>query len=377
MKKNLIIYNIFIILFAGCDSQVGTAVSAAISNLFTGDMFSNSTSDKAYEELKANTMSNQPSNFSGNCGNESLSPILGSAEANNVSRIKDKLCTCHAWGTCDKLSCSCEKLCPENFEILNKSKNITSDSAEDSLSFNNGDRDFYTKYKDYQGFCWGHAVVTQRFNRLATFYPEKSNKYSNPEDYLQRRREYKDIIKHINNNETVEIPGFKNLLEFSNDPEVKELLEESVKENWAQNAMSSQGLSIVASAKPQGAKYYNELFDDIEFRLKHYQSPAIVFNRRDSSAYAHTVLVSGSGVTSEGLRYLCIRDNNYNVQNDFKCPHKMYLKSDGTVSYEPWYPSDVGQVQLSYTENSNTLEQIKNLHTKCKGDKNCDNKSNF
>jgi len=59
--------------------------------------------------------------------------------------------------------------------------------------------------------------------------------------------------------------------------------------------MSTQGLSIVASGDPQGAKHYNELFDDIEFRLEHHQSPAIVFNKQESSTYAHTVLVTGTG----------------------------------------------------------------------------------
>ena len=41
------------------------------------------------------------------------------------------------------------------------------------------------------------------------------------------------------------------------------------------------------------------------------------------------------------------------------------------------YGDKIGKVELSYTENSNTLEQMKNLSTKCENDKNCPSKTNL
>ncbi len=376
MVKRIFPLILMLFLFSSCESQFGTAVGAAFGNLFTGNGFGSSSGDEVYQKMKEETLAS-PSSMSpdSKCGNDpvDLGSILSNKNTKAMSNIKDKICSCQAWGTCDNKSCNCESLCPKNFEIFNRSGTATSDNADDSLSFTNSDDDFYKKYSDYNGFCWGHAIVTQRFNRLAKFYPA-SPKFSMDDD-LVRRRELVGIIERLDNNEPVDIPGYKNLKEFSNDPEVKELLEENVKKNWAKNAMSSQGLSIISSGEPQGSDYYNKLFDDMQFRLDNHQMPAIVFNDRDNSSDAHTVLVSGSGKNPDGQRYLCIRDNNYTPEKSYDCKNKMLLGSDGTISYNGWAKKRIGKVELSYTENSNALEQIKNLRDKCRREKNCDAKA--
>lgn len=365
------------IMLTSCETQIGTAIGAAFTNLITGRGFQKSSGTEAYEQLKSETMaqSGQSPVFGGGPGDpackkpsDSLS-ILNQRDSNNLSGLKDKMCSCEAWGTCDAKSCSCEKLCPKNFEILNRSKTASDDSKENSLSFTNGDSDFYTKYKDYTGFCWGHAVITQRFNRLAKFIPEQDRIGAN--DPLIRRRELTGIISRLNNNEPVDIHGYKNLFEFSSDPEVKELLEETVKKNWARNAMSTQGLHIVASGEPNPVEETKKLFEDIDFRIKHNQMPAVVFNDKDSSSYAHTVLVSGTGTDPDGKRYLCIRDNNYAPEKSYHCQNKMVLNEDGTLKYSSWPYRTIGKIELSYTENGNVVEQIKNLHSKCASDKDC------
>lgn len=374
MKKTIpLLFLLF--LFSSCESQVGTAIGSAFSNFFTGNGFNSSSSDELYEKMKTDSQSHAADSTSkeGACANptDALTVISGK-NTSNMSKVKDSLCSCKTWGTCDPKSCSCEILCPKNFEILNRSGTATDDSVDNSLAFTNGDNDFYKKYSDYQGFCWGHAVVTQRFNRLAKFDSTRPKFGAN--DDIVRQRQLKYYISQLNNNEPVDIPGYKNLHDFSSDPEVKELLEESVKKNWAQNAMSTQGLSIISSGEPQGADHYNKLFDDAEFRLSNNQSPAIVFNDRDNPSDAHTVLVNGHGTTPEGQRYLCIRDNNYNPERSYNCQNKMILGSDGTISYGPWSRKRIGKVELSHSENSNTLEQINNLQTRCRDDKNCDGK---
>lgn len=368
------------IMLSSCETQIGTAIGSAFTNLITGNGFGSSSGDDAYEKMKAEelkkgadtkTAADLYNDAAGSRCNEgsSLISILNPFSKKNISAIKDKMCTCEAWGTCDGKSCSCDVLCPKNFQILNRSKTAMSDNADDSLSFTNGDSDFYSKYSDYTGFCWGHAVVTQRFNRLAKFLPAVPK--TGGDDPIIRQRELKYIIEKLNNNEPVDISGYKNLKDFSSDPEVKELLEDVVKKTWASNAMSTQGLHIVASGEPNPTEDTKKLFDDIEFRLKNNQMPAVVFNDKNNSSDAHTVLVSGSGTTSDGKRYLCIRDNNFNPERSYDCKNKMILAADGTLDYGPWSTKKIGKIELSYSENSNTMEQIANLQSHCKSEKNC------
>lgn len=381
MKKNKTIHLFILlsmsVLLSSCETQIGTAIGAAFTNLITGRGFNSSSGTEAYEQMKSETLgqSDQSSAFGGGSGDSSCAntgdalSILNKRDSNNLSGLKDKMCTCEAWGTCDAKSCSCQKLCPQNFEILNRSKTASDDSKDNSLSFTNSDPDFYTKYKDYTGFCWGHAVITQRFNRLAQFHPAREKLGKN--DPLIRQRELKSIISKLNNNEPVDIAGYKNLQDFSSDPEVKELLEDTVKKNWARNAMSTQGLHIVASGEPNPVEETKKLFEDIDFRIKHNQMPAVVFNDKNSAAYAHTVLVSGTGTDSDGKRYLCIRDNNYAPERSYNCKNKMVLNEDGSLKYSAWPYKTIGKLELSYTENSNVVEQINNLHSKCASDKEC------
>lgn len=377
MKKNLCLL-LLLVIFSSCESQVGTAIGTAFTNLFTGKGFSSSSADEMYNEYKekdANRLAPYDSSLE-KCKDplEALD-MVPDKNANLFSKIKDKLCSCKAWGTCDKASCSCEKLCPKSFDILDRGqKNIN--SPENSLSFNNGDQAFYQQDSNYTGYCWGHALVTQRFNRLATFNSSYKKPFMGEGEESQRLRQYKFIIEKLDNNEPVEIMGFKNLQEFSSDPEVKDLLQESVKKNWAENAMSMQGLSMVTGSDSQGEEYYNKVFDDIEYRLKRHQEPAIVFNQVGDASTAHTVLVSDSGVDSAtGRRFICVRDNNFDAAKISNCQKKMYLGKDGQLEYDilpPLIaPKKVGKMKVSYSENSNAVEQIKNLQDHCMKSKDC------
>lgn len=377
MKKNICLM-LLIVFFTSCESQLGTAVSSAFTNLFTGKGFSSSSSDEMYEELKEKERMSKDTSYISNSGacvsgaQDALVMVLDKT-ANQFSKIKDKLCSCKAWGTCDNKSCSCEKLCPEGFDILDRG--VDNDAPENSLSFNNGDTAFYKKDSGYTGYCWGHAVVTQRFNRLATFNPNYKKPFADEDEKSTRIKNYQYIIDKINNNEPVEIMGFKNLKEFSSDPEVKDLLQESVKKNWGENAMSMQGLTMVTSTRSQGEEYYSKLFDDIEYRLGKHQEPTIVLNQLGEGSTAHAFLISGSGVDqTTGERYLCARDNNFSAERISNCQKKLYLTKEGTLEYHiipGMPPKAIGNMKVSYTENSNTVEQVKNLKEHCLGLKGC------
>lgn len=367
MKKNLLLI-LLALLFSSCESQVGNAVSGMFTNLVTGKLFSSSSGDELYEKMKEKNPGSSAVDLLGSTC-EPLKDIipLSNKNSSNLSKIKDNMCSCKAWGTCDKKSCSCDILCPDSFKILDRPGNAA--TVENSLSFTNSDGALKNNDPTYTGYCWGHALVTQRFNRLASFQSELPKKFVGVDHEQERLREYKYIISKLNNNEPVDIPGFKNLQEFSSDPEVKNLLLDSVKDEWKENAMSAQGISMITGSESQGGEYYNQLFDDIEYRVNNHQQPAIVFNEVDNVTKAHTLLVSKSGRLSTGQRYLCLLDNNRPPFEGENCFKKMILNHDGTVNYPGW--GFVGKMKLTHGENANTVEQVTNLKEKCRGDKDC------
>ena len=379
MKKNLLLVGLLLV-FSACENQVGTAVTSTFSNIISGRAFQDSSSNEAYKALKEASLSKpQMDSVSPNCIPLDVMNTLSVSEEENFSTIKDQLCTCTAWGTCDAKSCSCKLLCPKDFGIFKKVNHWERDSFENTLSFTNNDNRYASSDPTYNGYCWGIATVTQRFNRLATFDPAAVKKHATMEEESLRLQEYRNIIAQINRNEPVTIPGFRSLEDFSSDPEVKNLLEESVKDVWGASATTTQGLGMVTSTKTPGTKELNELFDDLEFRLKNNLSPSIVYNEKESVTRAHVLQVSGSGTNLQGERYLCLRDNNFKADYSMDCNIKMIMKKDGRVvneygPYNPYRisPIEIGKIALTHTENTDTMEQMHNLHNKCAGEKGCE-----
>lgn len=392
MKKNILLL-FSLLIFSACESQLGTAISSTFSNIVSGKAFLDSSGDEAYSAMKKTSLENPVATLAGS-GCVSLDTIipLDQKESGAMSKIKDKLCTCLAWGTCDSKSCSCDNLCPNNFGIIKK-LSAPSDAIENTFSFTNKNNKFSGKLDEktkkfipndrtYSGYCWGISILSQRFHRLVTYEPHAEKKFQGATQDRERISEYKRIIAKLNNNEPVSIPGFKSLRDFSSDPEVKDLLEDSVKDIWAENALTTQGLKSVTSIETPSKPELNELFDDIEFRLKNNLSPSIIYNLKTGRTESHVLLVSGTGVFESGERYLCLNDNAYTQSANQNCNVKMIMEKDGslvrkfgekdkTAKGEPIYPAKIGKVALTHSENTNTMEQVSNLHKKCAGEKRC------
>lgn len=383
MKRNLLLLSL-LVFFSACESQMGTVVSSGISNMFTSSKFDINSSNEAYKVMKANSINTakmDASSPTSGCVNVNDLIPLNSSDSKNMSKIKDKLCTCVAWGTCDSKSCSCDNLCPKDFKIIKKLA-APSDAEENTLSFTNKINKFAEKDSSYKGYCWGISLLSERFHRLAEYEPNAPKKFQGAGQDSQRIAEYKRIIAQINNNEPVTIPGFKSLRDFSTDPEVKDLLQDSVKALWAENALSSQGIGSITSTQSPSKTEFNQLADDIDFRLKNNMSPAIVYNDKNDRTDAHVLLVSATGTFPSGERYLCLNDNAYLQKNVQNCNIKMIMKSDGTLIRKygeadkrqdgtPIQHLQVGKVQMTHSENTNLMEQVSNLQAKCAGQKGC------
>jgi hypothetical protein len=355
MKKILLLAIIFI--FTGCQDQAGVLVEGIFTNLFNGNLFESSATDKAYDQLKSKT--DVESIVTPDCVTKTEDIISGSI-VSNLSTLKDKMCTCLAWGSCDKRSCSCDKLCPLNFEILNRGPQSTGSRIEDQFAFNN--TSIGKNYTSYQGFCWGFASLTQKFNRLATFSLMKKLPDSVEKDSFSKLDYYKEIITKIKNNEPVEIPGYSSLNQFSSDPMIQELLVPEIEDVWKANAASWQGLQSVREGERMKYSEYDNLFTEIEDQIENHQTPKVLFNQVGISGWAHVVQVQSVKKDPNGKKYLCVWDNSYPLEYSLDCKKKMELSPTGELKYGFY---NVGKIELPHDEKSETVAQVNNLQKNC------------
>lgn len=379
MKKlfSLIVFSAMLIGFSACESQPGMLAGGIFKNMFNVPNWFSS-ADEEYGKLKNSRQYQE----------DVLSYCRDNAndKYTSLQKIKDSLCQCMPWGSCDKGSCSCDILCPTDFKIFNRNPKVTDQTIlENSMAFTNGSSKFYDEIQGYRGFCWGHANLTSKFNRLAVFDSSKAKLYQS--DEIVRANYYKDIIKKVANNEPVDIPGFKNLYEFSSDPEVQELLMSKVGEIWSKNASSYQGLKSVMDNTGLSKSDSNSLVLDIENRLMNNQQPSLLFNKKGEMGSAHVVLVQKIMVDPlDNQKYICIRDNNTSPRSHQDCGNRLKVHQDGSLiacrysydrearMYRHICETEVGHASITHNENRDAVDQVKNLHTKCASDKDCPKK---
>ncbi len=373
--------------FTSCNqSQLGalTAVKNAVKLPFTG--IKNHFSNKAYDRIpEANTLqlsSEDPGELKCGPTPENLLPLVdGVEELSDASR--DLACSCKAWGSCSSDVCSCNQLCPKSFEIFKKEPlyNITNDLTypTNSLSFRNADALEKSSINGSFGYCWGHASVTSKFTRLAFFDPSDDSlkkQLDSPPNSLQRKyaiQEYKKIIDDIVDNKVKTIPGFTNLHELSDHPDLETYIADKVARSWADRAMSMQGMLTALQDSPMKKDESQELFSTIEGKIKNFQQPQIVFTEKGNKFKTHAVLVSHIEVV-DGKKRLCIRDNNLPPFTNLTCQNYMVTNDDGGIVYNDGpYPSwgELGSVKLAHNDNPDALEQYHSLRTHCSETKDC------
>lgn len=384
MKKIITLFAyVGLMVFVSCENQPGMLIGSAFKNMFNvSEWFSSA--DKEYEVLNKAQAQSQSSESLISCNDQ-----YGAIDFTQFQKVKDSLCQCKPWGSCDKGSCQCEMLCPLSHEILSRNQTPKdSDVVMNSMAFTNGSKTFYEKYEGYRGFCWGHASLTAKFNRLAVFDGTQSRAYSSPGEEVERAKYYQRVIDQVANNEPVDIPGFRNLYEFSSSPEVQHLLMKKMGDEWSKYAGSFQGAKSVLDNSGLTGSESRKLVSDIEARLKRNQQPSLLFNNKKEFGSAHVVLVSEVKFDPAlNKKVLCLRDNNLPAISHVNCGNKIAVNNDGSMAYCNYKydkeakqyrdicDEEVGNAQITHNENRDTVDQIKNLHAKCASDKDCPNKS--
>ncbi|MBY0517047.1 MAG: hypothetical protein K2P81_09075 [Bacteriovoracaceae bacterium] len=377
---------LMLISFTSCD-QTGLGIASGVKNFFmtpvnaVKGIFTN----KAYERKKEATLKEKETVDVGEkryCADSDGAP-LSEDQLKNLGDLSDQVrsvaCQCQPWGDCPKNICSCQALCPQGFDIFRHPADMTpkkiSENQYNGLAFRNWN--VPSQHEATQGYCWGHARMTSQFNRLSFFKPDSTAPHdlSSSDESEQNKAVdfYKELIDKVADNEAVDIPGFKNLFEFSSHPALQSYIADKVAKGWADQAMSWQGLSTTLSGGQKSNQVYQELFNDVKERIDMNMQPTIVFTERGSPFMTHAVLVSHYEIQSNGQMKLCLRDNNHDESNAAKCEDNMTIDPNKGLIYSPSFWGEIGGIKVAHNENADANSQSESLRKKCQSEKGCAN----
>ncbi len=349
---------------------VGTAVSnlasapldglRGVGNFLTGKTYSNYTKKTATLRVELPQTCTTAGSHAGQAIrilDPAMRATLGSA------------CKCAPWGDCPRNLCDCKALCPDSFDILSVHADRLPGAPAHGLVFQN-DPDFFagTRHPMVQGggYCWGHASVTSKFNRLGFFDP--GHELTAPRSSKEWRNFYSRVIDDVTDNKATQIPGFSNLAEFSSHPTIQEMLAEKVAKEWAGKAMKLGTLGIAMKDGQMSPDTAQKLVTDVAERVKNHQAPqiAFTFGRKFST---HIVIVSSVHAQSNGSHVFCLKDSNFSASQNQRCRRHIVIGADGSASGSDY--GAIGGIEVASNEDSDTVAQISSLVKRCRGERGC------
>lgn len=383
MRNFLLIFLLPLFLMSCNQNMLGAGL--AVKNFFTTPLskVKNSITKSAYEEEKEKTEKankNKDGKEIRYCVDDKGRSISSETRSDFEEILKhttELVCECDSWGSCSKDLCSCENLCPDNFNIFKRppyedTEEMT--TPQHSLAFRNLDTP--STIDSTQGYCWGHARVNSQFNRLAFFEPGKSAPHdlASPNEEEQRKaiEYYKELIDKVTSNKAVTIPGFQSLNEFSDHPALQSYLGDKVAKTWASHAMSWQGLSVGLSTEKKSKSYYQNTLSEIKEKMELGVQPTILYTVQGEKFATHALLASHLAKDDNGKEKLCLRDSNKNEALNGGCLNYLTLNDKGELTYtRSTYTEVLGDIQMAHNEESDMVAQAQALKERCRKDKDC------
>lgn len=330
-------------------------ITAPISWMKSGyNMITGNTYDSYVEETDGKKQESTDIKVSTDClykvGDKMITQDAFDGLSDDLKKVAEKVCSCNSWGDCPPSeTCSCETLCPDDLTIFDHPDNKSFESSADNcLAFRNDPyEDAYSENTMTAGYCWGHASMTSKFNRLGFFRPtqkvpcvEEKTCEVGDEKWLSF---YEKVIYDIKHNIPREIPGFPNLRSFSSThPSLELALGNSVANEWGEKSMTRQGVGqILSGGQSMSAKKINKLFSRVVTNERFKLNTQLLFSPKDQGMSAHVVLATKAYIEN-GIRIICIRDSNTKVNQslnkpDGKCApnNQMRISADDVVTYPP------------------------------------------
>jgi hypothetical protein len=111
-----------------------------------------------------------------------------------------------------------------------------------------------------------------------------------------------------------------------------------------------------------------DTISDLTTRIQNHQQPQLLFNFDGGGS--HVVLVNNIATTEDGGKIICVRDNNY-LPAEGSCSSGIIVNQQGAFYNTPSGAKKINTFQVAHNENSEVVEQQKNLSEKCSKEKNC------
>ncbi|MBS1961405.1 MAG: hypothetical protein JST04_04255 [Bdellovibrionales bacterium] len=152
------------------------------------------------------------------------------------------------------------------------------------LTFNT-EEDMGKVMKKTIGFCYGHATVRTYLQRL-TLWDELGNFSKVPnlkrgskswQDFYYRR-----IVDMLHNEQPQIMPGFKNLEEFTADPDIAQIVRYAETQVWAERAGHLKNLAYRVDTADMKTAHSYKLVADLQHRLDSGMNPIIMFDENSN-----------------------------------------------------------------------------------------------
>jgi len=316
--------------------------------------------------------------------------------------LDDKLCKeCKPWArvTSPAPFCSptcanaCQKVCPQKgFGILDHYKEKLLPTNKDKMSFRNSAamfNDAGSSLIAFQGYCSGMVSSRRKFNMNGFFEPGSVPRDNNGKvirDETDLVSYYQDIIEKVHSNKPTEIPGFKNLGEFTANPMIQDIMRQAIADEWADVTVLRSSANATAFTDPllgknkMNVKKSEKVISGLKEKIKHVGSGTLYIGL-GGTANMHIIdafdVISGN----DGRSKICINDPNYsgtshrlsyNGDKLVNCSPSVIVRKNGTMSYQG---TTVTQARVDHPQDEATITtSIDRLRKYCKSKKNppCD-----
>lgn len=352
---------ILTLILISCQGWIGAKnlatniITAPISWVKSGyNLISGNTYDSYVKETDEKKDGNSEVKLSSDClykvGGKMLTQDAFDGLTDDLKKVAEVVCSCKSWGDCPQSeACSCDTLCPDDLTIFDHPDNKSFEPGEENcLAFRNSPHEFaYTENSMSAGYCWGHASITSKFNRLGFFRPNQKvpcvadqSCQVGDEKWLSF---YEKVIYDIKHNIPREIPGFSNLNSFSSThPSLELALGNAVANEWGQKSMTRQGVGqVLSGGKTMSVKAIDKLFERVKTNERFKLNTQLLFSPKDKGMSAHVVLGTKAYI-EDGIRIICIRDSNTSDRQSFEMPdgkcaprNQMRIGTNNVVTYPP------------------------------------------
>lgn len=235
----------------------------------------------------------------------------------------------------------CSQVCPSDFSIFKDAyQKMQPDTGEHLLDFLNEKKKFRRHHQRTLGYCWGHTTLTRKFNYLAYFDEDNKQEEFIPSKKNMRkwRRFYKKKIKRIMRGKATYISGFKNLREFTADPDILKMTKLKTVRSWWSHAvrMSAVPVFLTNFKRPMNIDEISTLIKDIEFKLSNYITPKIYMANMKKPMFMHIISVYNVIHDEDGSTRICILDNHQYEDELRGCQTYLRAYPDGRLYYPGW-----------------------------------------